>query len=44
MVAELLPQCLLGLGTGKMSRRRVDAFSLLLRARRSAVRSREDRV
>jgi hypothetical protein len=42
MVAELLQQRLLGLGTGKVSRWRVGA--LLLRARRGTVRSREDRA
>jgi hypothetical protein len=44
MVAELLPQRLLGLATGEVSRRRVGAFLLLLRACHGAVRSREDRV
>jgi hypothetical protein len=39
MVAELLPQRLLGLGTGEVSRRHVDALPLLLRMRREAVRS-----
>jgi hypothetical protein len=42
VVAELLPQCLLGLSTGEVSRRRVGALPLLLRTRRGAVRSRED--
>jgi hypothetical protein len=42
MVAELLPQRLLSLGTGEVSRRRVGALPLLLRARHDAVRSRED--
>jgi hypothetical protein len=44
MVTELLPQRLLGLGTGEVSRRRVGALPLLLRARRGAVQSREDRA
>jgi hypothetical protein len=39
MVAELLPQRLLGLGTGEVSRRCVDAFPLLLLTRRGAIRS-----
>jgi hypothetical protein len=42
VVTELLPQSLLGLGTGEVSRWRVGALSLLLRTRRGAVRSRED--
>jgi hypothetical protein len=42
VVAELLPQCLLGLGTGEVSRRRVGALPLLLRTRRGAVPSREN--
>jgi hypothetical protein len=42
VVAELLPQCLLSLGAGEVSRRCVDALSLLLRTRRSAVRSRDN--
>jgi hypothetical protein len=42
VVAELLPQCLLGLGTGEVSRRRVGAFPLLLWTRRGAVRSRDN--
>jgi hypothetical protein len=37
MVAEFLPQCLLGLGIGEVGRRRVDTFPLLLRTRRGAV-------
>jgi hypothetical protein len=37
MVVEFLLQCLLGLGTGEVGRRRVDAFPLLLRMRRGAV-------
>jgi hypothetical protein len=37
MVAELLPQHLLGLGTGEVSRRNVGALPLLLRVRRGAV-------
>jgi hypothetical protein len=44
MVAELLPQHPLGLGTGEVSRRRDDTLPLLLRARRGAIRSREDRA
>jgi hypothetical protein len=37
MVAEFLPQCLLGMGIGEVGRRRVDAFLLLLWTRRDAV-------
>jgi hypothetical protein len=37
MVAEFLPHRLLGLGIGEVGWRRVDAFPLLLRARRDAV-------
>jgi hypothetical protein len=39
MVAELLPQRLLSLGTGEVSRRRVDALPLLLRMRNGAAQS-----
>jgi hypothetical protein len=39
MVAELLPQRLLGLGTREVSQRCVDALPLLLRMRRGAARS-----
>jgi hypothetical protein len=42
MLAKLLPQRLLGLGTGEVSRRRVSALPLLLRGRRGAVQSKED--
>jgi hypothetical protein len=44
MVAELLPQRLLGLSTGEVSRRCVGGLPLLLWARCGAVRSREDRT
>jgi hypothetical protein len=44
MVVELLPQRLLGLGTGEVSRWRVGALPLLLQAHRGAVRSRQDRA
>jgi hypothetical protein len=44
VVAEFLPQCLLGLGIGEVGRRRDGAFPLLLRARRDAIRSWEDRA
>jgi hypothetical protein len=44
MVTELLPQRPLGLVTGEVSRRRVGALPLLLRARCGTVRSREDRT
>jgi hypothetical protein len=44
MVEKLLPQHLLSLGTGKVSQRHVGALPLLLRARRGAIRSREDRA
>jgi hypothetical protein len=37
VVAKLLPQCLLGLGTGEVGRRRVGALPLLLRTRHGAV-------
>jgi hypothetical protein len=39
VVAEVLPQCLLGLGIGEVGRWRDGAFPLLLRARRGAIRS-----
>jgi hypothetical protein len=39
MVAELLPQRLLGLGTSEVSRRRVNAFPLRLWMRRGVARS-----
>jgi hypothetical protein len=39
MVAELLPQRLLGMGTGEVSRWCVDAFPLLLQACGGAARS-----
>jgi hypothetical protein len=42
MVAEFLPQRLLGLGIGEVGRWRVDAFPLLLWVRRGAVRSWKD--
>jgi hypothetical protein len=44
VVPKLLPQCLLGLGTSEVSRRRVGALPLLLRAHCGTVRSREDRA
>jgi hypothetical protein len=44
VVAELLPQSLLGLGTSEVSRWRVGALPLLLRTRCGAVQSREDPV
>jgi hypothetical protein len=44
VVAEFLPQHLLGLRIEEVDRRRDDAFPLLLRARRGAIRSWEDRV
>jgi hypothetical protein len=39
MVAEFLPQHLLSLGVSEVGRRLVDAFPLLLRAHRDAIRS-----
>jgi hypothetical protein len=42
MVTELLPQCLLSLGTGEVSRRRVGALPPLLRTCHGAIRSREN--
>jgi hypothetical protein len=42
MVAELLPQRLLGLSAGEVGRRRVATLPLLLRTRRGAVRSRDN--
>jgi hypothetical protein len=44
VVAEFLPQRLLGLGIGKVGRQRDDALPLLLQVRRSAIRSWEDRA
>jgi hypothetical protein len=42
VVAKLLPQCLLGLGTDEVGRRRVGVLPLRLRTRRGAIRSREN--
>jgi hypothetical protein len=44
VVAEFLPQLLLGLSIDEVGRWRDGTFLLLLRARRGAIRSREDRV
>jgi hypothetical protein len=41
VVAELLPQLLLGLSLGEVGRWRVDAFPLPLRARRRTTRGRK---
>jgi hypothetical protein len=44
VVAEFLPQRLLGLGIGEVGRWRDGAFPLLLQARRSVIRSWENRA